>query len=91
MLGKCSWILCYRRTLGEKYLHELAIAESRIEFFDRCVDQKENEDPNLSFMRSQFSREPSSRSQQPRDRFAAESSPHGDPSKLGVEMLPPRR
>ena len=34
-------------TPGEEYLHELAIAESRIEFFDRCVDQKENEDPNL--------------------------------------------
>jgi hypothetical protein len=32
---------------GEEYLHELAIAESRIEFLDRGVDQKENEDPNL--------------------------------------------
>jgi hypothetical protein len=39
--------LCYRRTLGEEYLHELAIAESCVEFFDRCLDRKENEDPNL--------------------------------------------
>src|SRR5271166_5341804 len=36
------------RTPGEEYLHELAITESRIEFLDRGVDQKENEDPNLN-------------------------------------------
>ena len=32
---------------GEEYLHELAITESRIQFFDRGVDQKQNENPNL--------------------------------------------
>ena len=39
----------------------------------------------VSIMRSQFSREPRPRSPQPRDRFAAEPSPHGDPSKPGAE------
>src|SRR5271165_1213506 len=39
--------LHYRRTSGEEYLHEFAITESRIQFLDRGVDQKENEDPNL--------------------------------------------
>src|SRR5580704_18559031 len=39
--------LHYWRTPGEEYLHELAIAEPRIQFFDRGVDQKQNEDPNL--------------------------------------------
>ena len=39
----------------------------------------------VSIMRSQFSRGPRLRSQQLKDRFAAEPSPHGDPSKREVE------
>ena len=46
---------------------------------------------NPSIMRSQFSRGPRHRSRRPKDRFAAEPSPHGDPSKLEVERLPHRR
>jgi hypothetical protein len=39
----------------------------------------------VSIMRSQFSRGPRPRSQQPKDRFATEPSPHGDRSKREVE------
>src|ERR1700733_13265564 len=63
LFGVCVWVrptrvrlariccrhrrLHYRGAPGEEHLHELAIAESRMEFFDRGVDQKENENPNL--------------------------------------------
>jgi transketolase len=39
----------------------------------------------VSIMRSQFSRVPRPRSQQPKDHFAAEPSLHDDPSKPGAE------
>jgi hypothetical protein len=45
----------------------------------------------VSIMRSEFSRGPRHRSQQPQDRFAAEPSPHGDRSKPEAERLPHRR
>ena len=49
------------------------------------------QDGPLSIMRSQFSHGPGPRSRQPKDRFSAEPSLHGDSSKLEAERLPHRR
>ena len=40
----------FRRTPAEEYLPQLPTTEPRIQFLDRGVDQKQNEDPNLPGM-----------------------------------------
>jgi hypothetical protein len=45
----------------------------------------------VAIMRSQFARAPRHRSPRLKDRFAAEPSPRGDPSKPEAERLPHRR
>jgi hypothetical protein len=37
----------FQSTPGKEDFRKLVITEARIEFFDRGVDQKQNEDPNL--------------------------------------------